>query len=193
MVGSVVNETDLLTFGFIMDPKAELKSPRSDLLLSMLPKGEKAMAKLILGEGKENIRLIFSPIHPFLQKILLRAFLVFHLSIMACGDTVSPQLQGFLQKGPEFQFLVTENTRIGGSSFRIFITEILNDLVLEFFSQLKDMERDPQLKGHTSGIFDSSKAATSYWARSSAVFRSNAHRGSDHFITLFLEKPGGGA
>ncbi len=54
------------------------------------------MAKLILGEGKEDIRLIFPPIHPFLQKILPHAFMVFQFSIMACGDIICPQIQGLL-------------------------------------------------------------------------------------------------
>jgi hypothetical protein len=35
MVGGIVNETDLLAFGFIMNPKADLKSSLSDLLLSI--------------------------------------------------------------------------------------------------------------------------------------------------------------
>jgi hypothetical protein len=35
MVGSIVNETDLLAFGFIMNPKADLQSPLSDFLFSM--------------------------------------------------------------------------------------------------------------------------------------------------------------
>jgi hypothetical protein len=35
MVGSIVNKTDFLAFGFIMNPKTDLESSLSDLLLSM--------------------------------------------------------------------------------------------------------------------------------------------------------------
>jgi hypothetical protein len=57
---------------------------------------------------------------------------------------------------------------------------------------MKDMKRDPQLKGHTPGVFDIGKAATSDWTGGSAIHRPDTHRRSDDFITLLLEKPGGG-
>ena len=112
---------------------------------------------------------------------------------MACRHAVDAQFERLLQEESELHLLVAEDTGIGGSPSPIFLTEIIDDLLLERLPKMKDIKRNSNLQRYPSCILDIGKTAAARCTFAVPVRRPDAHGGPNHVIALLFQKAGSDA
>ena len=84
---------------------------------------------------------------------LIPSLLFDHPGIMSCDDHITFQSPGPLVEVGELQMTITFDTGIWGKASQIAVDKRINDLIPKIFLKVEDIIGNPQLIGHTSGIF----------------------------------------
>ena len=113
--------------------------------------------------------------------------------VMAGRQSLGPQFLGLFQEGLEFDPLIAEHAGIGRAPPKIFIYEVADDLLFEYFLQRDHVVGNSDLLGYPAGIRDvgGDKARTGLFR----VIRRGipeAHREADDLVAFFFQKSGGG-
>src|SRR5699024_4414649 len=124
---------------------------------------EVAVLELIGGEHAEDVGLVLGQVLTAVE--LGPAVLIAdHLGVVAGGDGVEAQGQRAVEEGGELDALIAAHARVRGPPGRVLGDEVIDDVFLEPFGEVPDVEGDVEHPGHAvgvAGVFDRAAAARS--------------------------------
>ena len=98
------------------------------------------MGKLFLGQGVENIALIFLCMERFAQQIPAGGGILLNSDIMAGYHIIAAQFSCAMEKLFEFQITVAVNAGIGGQSTFVAPDKLLDDFFLKVAGEVEYIE-----------------------------------------------------
>ena len=124
---------------------------------------EVAVFELVGGEHTEDVGLVLGQVLTAVQ--FGPAFVVAeHLSIVAGGDGVEAEREGSVEEGGELDALIAAHAGVRGASGGVFGDEVIDDVFLEPFGEVPDVEGDVEHSRHAvgvAGVFDRAAATRS--------------------------------
>ena len=105
------------------------------------------------------------------QEMAPSGFILLYLGKVAGGNIVGPQLIGTIDKPAEFQVLIAHHTRIGRAAGLVFISKVLNDVLLKILSLIDEVITDAEIVADRAGVAKRLRAATFILSTGNAILR----------------------
>ena len=129
-VVSIGDEADVLTVPLFGVDKSLLLSNLAYLRLGQFAKREEDVRQLVLGQGIQEITLIFRGVCCLAQQEPA-VFCLSNPGVMAGDHMTATQLQGLFQQVAEFQISVALNAGVGGQAGFVLLNEGIHNLLTE--------------------------------------------------------------
>ena len=145
MSPSAMKQTSWLS-GLSGHAEAALRGFGADPVLGGVAEGEHGVRELVPGEHGQHVGLVLPLVDAAAQQAVLQP------GVVAGAHRVEAERQGPVQDRRELDLLVAPDARVGGPAGRVLGHEVLDDVGVEPFGHVPDVERDADHVGGAAGV-----------------------------------------
>jgi hypothetical protein len=143
---AVGDEADVVRIRLVGDGEAAGAGLLADLGLGDVAEGEHGVGQLVAGQDGQDVGLVLARVDAADE------FAVVDAGVVAGADGVEAQSHRPVEDGGELDLLVAADAGVGGAAGRVLGHEVFDDVGVEAFGHVPDVERDADHVGGAAGI-----------------------------------------
>src|ERR1700753_3404852 len=143
---AVGDEADVVAIRLVGDGEAAPTGLLADFHLGGVAQREHGVGELVPGQHRQHIGLVFAHVHAAPQPTVLDA------GVVAGADGVEAQSHRPVEDGGDLDLLVAADAGVGGAARGVLGHEVFDDVGVEAFGHVPDIERDADHVGGAAGV-----------------------------------------